>query len=79
MALHYNVPPPSVSSSRASIADAHANYLALYLTLTATQRRVLAGMAALRRPECRRGQPTAAAIGVAASTYRTARQSSVVQ
>ena len=51
----------------------HATFLATYLTLTTTQRRVLAGMATL--PDLS-GEVAAASrrIGVAASTYRTARE-----
>ena len=58
------------------LADAHANYLALYLTMTPTQRRVLAGMAAL--PDLNATVASSSrSIGVAASTYRTARKSFV--
>ena len=51
----------------------HATFLATYLTLTTTQRRVLSGMATL--PDLS-GEVAAASrhIGVAASTYRTARE-----
>ena len=54
------------------VATLHATFLATYLTLTTTQRRVLAGMAHL--PDLN-GEVAAASrrVGVAASTYRTAR------
>ena len=66
-----------VQSALSVLVDrAHANYLALYLTFTATQRRVLAGMA--RGATLDEAVSVAARrIGVAASTFRAARDSFV--
>lgn len=69
------VTPPLIDGALSKLlARSHANYLALYLTLTTTQRKVIAGMA---RPGMLNGAPArmSRALGVAASTYRSARAS----